>query len=147
MSSTNATKSFLNKLNISLDEVATKEKNGKECLYFAKKENGKNTINLIENIIDDFLENLSFDKKMRWGRVESAFVRPIRNIFVLFGDEFVKMPNLSKKYGFSQSAVISPHRNCKSKTIKSTKEYFAFLEKNAVIYSQDSRKGADFRAD
>lgn len=137
---TNATKSFLNKLNISLGEVATKEKNGKECLYFAKKESGENTINLIENIIDDFLESLSFDKKMRWGMVESAFVRPIRNIFVLFGDEFVKIPNLSKKYGFSQSAVISPHRNCESKTIKSTKEYFAFLEKNAVIYSQDSRK-------
>ena len=124
-----------------------KKKTARNAFILPKKENGKNTINLIENIIDDFLENLSFDKKMRWGRVESAFVRPIRNIFVLFGDEFVKMPNLSKKYGFSQSAVISPHRNCKSKTIKSTKEYFAFLEKNAVIYSQDSRKGADFRAD
>ncbi|MGX3010971.1 glycine--tRNA ligase subunit beta [Helicobacter sp. 23-1044] len=137
---TNATKSFLSKLNITLDEVQIKEKNGKECLYFAKKENGKNTRNLLENIIDDFLDSLSFDKKMRWGSVENAFVRPIRNIFVLFGDEFVKTPNLAKKYGFTQSAIISPHRNCAPKEIKSANEYFAFLEKNAVIYSQSARK-------
>ncbi len=37
---TNATKSFLAKLNITLDEVQTKQKNGKDCLYFAKKESG-----------------------------------------------------------------------------------------------------------
>ena len=137
---TNATKSFLAKLNITQEQVTTKEKNGKECLYFAKKENGKNTINLLENIITEFLEVLSFDKKMRWGSVESAFVRPIRNIFVLFGDEFLKTPNLAKKYGFTQSAIISPHRNCAPKEIKSANEYFTFLEKNAVIYSQGKRK-------
>ena len=137
---TNATKSFLSKLSITLDEVQIKEKKGKECLYFAKKENGKNTINLLENIIDDFLDSLSFDKKMRWGSVENAFVRPIRNIFVLFGDEFVKTPNLAKKYGFTQSAIISPHRNCESKEIKSVSQYFDFLSQNAVIYSQSARK-------
>ncbi len=137
---TNATKSFLNKLNITLDEVQTKQKNGKDCLYFAKKESGENTINLLEKIIDEFLDSLSFDKKMRWGSVECAFVRPIRNIFVLFGDSFVKLPNLAKKYEFTQTARIYPHRNCESKEIKSTVEYFAFLEKNAVIYSQSARK-------
>ena len=124
-----------------------KKKTARNAFILPKKENGKNTINLIENIIDDFLENLSFDKKMRWGRVESAFVRPIRNIFVLFGDEFVKMPNLSKKYGFSQSAVISPHRNCKSKTIKSTKEYFCIFRKKCCDLFARFTKGADFRAD
>lgn len=137
---TNATKSFLSKLNITLDEVQTKQKNGKDCLYFAKKESGQNTINLIENIIDEFLDSLHFDKKMRWGSVECAFVRPIRNIFALFGDEFITLPNLAQKYQFAQSARIYPHRNCESKEIKSAKEYFAFLEKNAVIYSQCARK-------
>ena len=137
---TNATKSFLSKLNITLDEVQTKQKNGKDCLYFVKKESGQNTINLIEYIIDEFLDSLHFDKKMRWGSVESAFVRPIRNIFALFGDSFVKLPHLAKKYQFAQSARISPHRNCESKEIKNVAEYFAFLEKNAVIYSQDARK-------
>ncbi len=137
---TNATKSFLSKLNITLNDVQTKQKGDKECLYFAKKESGENAINLLEKIIDEFLDSLNFDKKMRWGSVECAFVRPIRNIFVLLGDEFVKMPNLAQKYEFAQSARIYPHRNCESKEIKSTKEYFAFLEKNAVIYSQDARK-------
>lgn len=137
---TNATKSFLSKLNITLDEVQTKQKNGKDCLYFAKKESGQNAINLIENIIDEFLDSLHFDKKMRWGSVECAFVRPIRNIFALFGDEFITLPRLAKKYQFTQSARIYPHRNCESKEIKSAEEYFAFLEKNAVIYSQSARK-------
>lgn len=137
---TNATKSFLSKLNITLNEVQTKQKNGKDCLYFAKKESGQNTINLLENIIDEFLDSLSFDKKMRWGSVENSFVRPIRNIFVLFGDSPIKLPYLAKKYQFTQSARIYPHRNCESKEIKSTDEYFAFLEKNAVIYSQSKRK-------
>ncbi len=95
---------------------------------------------MLENIIDEFLDSLHFDKKMRWGSVECAFVRPIRNIFALFGDEFIKLPNLAQKYQFAQSARIYPHRNCESKEIKSAKEYFAFLEKNAVIYSQCARK-------
>lgn len=137
---TNATKSFLNKVNITLNEVQTKQKNGKECLYFAKKDTGKNTRNLLENIIDDFLESLKFDKRMYWGSVKNAFVRPIRNIFVLLDDEFIALPHLSQKYQFTQSKQISPHRNYPPKEIKSIAEYFDFLDKNAVIYSQFSRK-------
>lgn len=137
---TNATKSFLSKLNITNDQISIKEKNGKECLYFSKKESGENTINLLENIISEFLESLNFDKKMRWGNVASAFVRPIRNIFVLLGDEFIAVKNLSQKYQFTQSKAIVPHRNYESKEIKNANEYFVFLEKNAVIYSQVARK-------
>lgn len=137
---TNATKSFLSKLNITLDDVQIKQKNGKECLYFATKDIGQNARNLLENIIDDFLESLNFDKKMYWGDVENAFVRPIRNIFVLLDDEFITMENLAKTYKFTQSAMIYPHRNFNAKAIKSTKEYFEFLDNNAVIYSQFTRK-------
>lgn len=137
---TNATKSFLSKLNITPDDLQTKQKNGKECLYFARKDIGQNTRNLLENIIDDFLESLNFDKKMYWGDSQNAFVRPIRNIFALLGDEFIAFKNLADKYKFTQTAMISPHRSFMPKEIKSTKEYFSFLDENAVIYSQFARR-------
>lgn len=135
-----ATTSFLKKLNIDINDLQTSTKNGKECLYYKTIIDGKKSVDLLEKIIIDFLENLSFGKSMQWGSVESSFIRPIRNIFVLFDDEFIELKNIEKKYKFSQTTFIYPHRSKNSKEINSIDRYFKFLESNGVIYSQERRK-------
>ena len=135
-----ATKSFLKKLNISREDLQTSTKNGKECLYYKTTIEGKTSESLLENIILDFLEILSFGKSMQWGNVESSFIRPIRNIFILLDDKFLELKKLEKKYQFSQTKLIYPHRSKNAKEINNFSEYFTFLESSGVIYNQERRK-------
>lgn len=132
--------SFLKKLNINIDDLQTSTKNGKECLYYKTAIEGKKSKFLLENIILDFLDILSFGKSMQWGSVESSFIRPIRNIFVLLDDRFIELKKLENKYQFSQTKCIYPHRSKEAKEINNAHEYFKFLESNGVIYDQEMRK-------
>ena len=137
---TNAALSFFKKLGITRDSALIRQKDGKDCLYFEKNEAGKPSAALLEGAITELLDSLNFGKSMRWGAVEAAFIRPIRNIFVALGDTFVPLPNLEKKYGFTQSREVSPLRIQPKKSIQNAAEYFAFLEESGVVLSQDSRK-------
>ncbi len=135
-----ATNSFLKKLNISKNDLSTNTKNGKECLYYKAFIKGKQTKYLIEDIILDFLDSLNFGKSMQWGNVESSFIRPIRNVFTLIDNEFIELKNIEKKYQFLQAQLIYPHRSKSPKTINDINDYFEFLKQNGVIYSQIERK-------
>lgn len=135
-----ATNSFLKKLNINKNDLQTNTKNGKECLYYSTIIEGKKSESLLEVIILEFLESLNFGKSMQWGSVEHSFIRPIRNIFVLVGDKFIELKNIEQKYHFAQMRLIYPHRSKMQKEILNIDEYFGFLRENGVIYSQDERK-------
>lgn len=135
-----ATNSFLKKLNINKNDLQTNTKNGKECLYYSTIIEGKKSESLLEVIILEFLESLNFGKSMQWGSVEHRFIRPIRNIFVLVGDKFIELKNIEQKYHFTQMRLIYPHRSKMQKEILNIDEYFGFLRENGVIYSQDERK-------
>lgn len=137
---TNATNSFLKKLNISKDEIQVRQKDGKDCLYYTTTLKGKQTSSILQEILIEFLASLSFGKSMKWGNNTTAFIRPIRNIFVLLDDNFIEIPNLAHKYQFIQTNNIFPHRNKEVKAIFKAKDYFDFLRNNGVIYSQIERK-------
>lgn len=137
---TNATNSFLKKLNISKDEIQVRQKDGKDCLYYTTTLKGKQTSSLLQEILIEFLASLSFGKSMKWGNNTTAFIRPIRNIFVLLDDNFIEIPNLAHKYQFIQTNSIFPHRNKEAKAIFKAKDYFDFLRNSGVIYSQIERK-------
>lgn len=137
---TNALLSFIKKINVSKDSLKTAKKDGKECLYYSCEEKGKESTTLIEKIILEFLESLNFGKSMQWGNVESSFIRPIRNIFVLINQKYIKLEKLENKYQFKQSDIILAHRSFEGKMIDDSDQYFAFLESYCVIYSQDERK-------
>lgn len=137
---TNAGQSFIKKLNISKDELQIKQKDNKDCLYYKVNICGKNTADLLENIISTLLENINFGKSMQWGNTKNAFIRPIRNIFVILDNSFIKLPSLSLKYKFNQTNKIFPHKSKDPSEINNIKDYFIFLEQNGVIYSQNIRK-------
>ncbi|WP_181881759.1 glycine--tRNA ligase subunit beta [Helicobacter sp. MIT 14-3879] len=136
---TSATKGFLKRLNISQDKLQIKAKDNKEFLFYSYKQEGRDSKDLIENIILEFLDSLSFGKSMQWGSIEASFIRPIRNIFILMDDKFIKTKDLEKKYQFNQVNKIVPHRICSNKEINNIKDYFTFLRDNFVIYSQYER--------
>lgn len=137
---TNATKSFLKKNNIELDDIQIRQKDGKDYLYYAKKKDGEKTCDLLEKLIMDLISSLHFGKSMYWGEIKTPFVRPIRNIIAILDDNFIALPTLSQKYQFNQTPMVISLRSQEAKIAKNAKEYFKILQNNGVIYEQNKRK-------
>ena len=131
--------SFINKLNITKEELEIKLKNGKECISYTKKTHGLFSENILEDIVLKWLSSLDFGRSMRWGNGESIFIRPIINITILLGSKKININKLAKIYQISKSDKIYPHRAFEGKVITNANDYFPFLNANCVIYDKELR--------
>lgn len=129
---------FFKKCGITKEEVSTVTKEGKEILYCQKQAPQIPAINLLEQIIKDFLESLHFGKTMRWGSLKESFIRPISWILCLLDNKLVPL-NL---YGVESKAQTFVHRNISFEPydIQNIPNYFDILCHNGVILDQNKRK-------
>ena len=135
---TQATLSFLKKCNLTKEEVQTGLKDGKEVLYCKKQALSQDSKELIPLITQEFLQALNFGKTMRWGANKESFIRPIRWILALLGDELIPI----SLYGISSKRSTFVHRNIDfaPKEVLGFNSYFALLEQNCVILDPILRK-------
>jgi len=134
---TKAAHGFAKKCGVSLEELSTAEKNGKEVLYYKKDVKGQKSATLLPEIINTWLKSLEFGKSMRWGSLQESFIRPIRWINVQLGDELVPM-NL---YGVASAKKTFVHRiaNFDALEVADIKSYFETLKNGGVTLFQDMR--------
>ena len=136
---TPAANGFAKKCGVSLDELTTAQKGGKEVLYYKKELRGKASIELLNDIINKWMKALDFGKSMRWGDASESFIRPIRWVNVMLGDDLVDV-NL---FGVKSSKITFVHRiaNFDAISISTQKDYFETLQKGGVtLYSCDRRE-------
>ena len=135
---TKAAEGFARKCGVTLDELSTANKGGKEVLYYKKDVKGKASAELLPQIIDKWLHSLDFGKSMRWGSLDDSFIRPIRWVNVLLGDEVVPM----SIYGVESAKTTRVHRiaNFNPVEIKDTKDYFETLKNGGVTLYQADRE-------
>lgn len=79
-------------------QLQIKEYNGVAYLYAHKREAGKPTISLLP-ALGDVILSLHFPKNMRWGASDVRFVRPIRWLVALFGEDVVELEVAGVKSG------------------------------------------------
>jgi glycyl-tRNA synthetase beta chain len=134
---TKAAVSFAKKCNVDIEKLQRVKRGNKEYLYCKKNIEGKSSKELIEKLINNWLDSLEFKRKMRWNK-KHYFIRPVRWALVLFGAEFIEC-NI---YGIISRDFTFIHRNISLEPVKicGIKNYFEILEKNGVILFQDSRK-------
>lgn len=121
----------------SFDKPYLKELNGKKYIYVKKEKKGIETKKLFEENLENIITNIDFKKKMRWGDKDFAFVRPIRNIVALFGNEIIK----TKIAGIETNNKITGHRLLSPEfvEINNPKDYEEILLKKHVIVSREKR--------
>ena len=121
----------------SFDKPYLKELNGKKYIYVKKEKKGIETKKLFEENLENIIANIDFKKKMRWGNKDFAFVRPIRNIVALFGNEIIK----TKIAGIETNNKITGHRLLSPEfvEINNPKDYEEILLKKHVIVSREKR--------
>ena len=129
---------FAKKCGVEWEEITTKSKGKDEFLYYEKKIAGESTSSLLNDMINRFVSSLSFGKNMRWGSREDKFIRPIRFLGVMLGDELVD----ANLFGI-QSSNQSQGLRAGDKpyfTYDFAGEYFCKIDKAGVILYQDERR-------
>ncbi|QCT95058.1 glycine--tRNA ligase subunit beta [Caminibacter mediatlanticus TB-2] len=133
----NALLGFAKKNNINVEDVQYKEKNGQEFLYYKTTIKGKESKELLPEMVEKWLKSLNFGKTMKWGRCKEEFIRPIRWILCMLEDEAITF----KKFCTTSSNFTLPHRVFKEKIfIDFVGKYFCELDKKGVIVFQKERK-------
>ena len=135
---TPAANGFAKKCGVTLEELGRTQKGGKEVLYYKKDVKGKSSIELLPEIIESWIRSLDFGKSMRWGSLSDSFIRPIRWVNVLLGDELVPM----ELFGVASSKETYVHRisNFDALSISGAKEYFEVLQKGGVTLFPELRR-------
>jgi len=130
--------SFAKKCGISESELEFRQIGGKEVLYHAAVQKGRDSREILGEMIEEFLRSLNFGRAMRWGSGEFEFIRPIRSIACVLGGQNVDF----EIYGVRSAAAFFPHRKFGYEAIKfkDAADYFALLERNGVILSEQKRK-------
>ncbi len=135
---TPAANGFAKKCGVSLDELGRSEKNAKEVLYYKKDIEGRASKELLSEIINEWIKSLDFGKTMRWGSVTESFIRPIRWVNVMLGDELVDV----ELFGVKSHKSTFVHRisNFEAVDISGAKEYFNTLKEGGVTLFQEQRR-------
>lgn len=77
-----------------------------EWLLFKQQIKGQNTRDVIVSLADKALAKLPISKPMRWGDKDTLFIRPVKTLCVLLGDELIE----GEIMGVASSRVIRGHR-------------------------------------
>ncbi len=134
---TKALEGFLRKNNASEKDLIFENSKKGEYAVIIKKGEILDTRPLIIEAIKEIFNGIHFYKKMRWGRGEYEYVRPVHNVLFLINDEIVNFEFMGKRANRSTLG----HRFMSNKRIDVTfSSYESKLEKSSVIVDQNKRK-------
>lgn len=134
---TKAAMGFAKSQGVSVESLVTRMIDGGEYVFAIKEEEGRDAKEILALILPEMVLSLSFPKAMRWGDGDIRFVRPIRWIVALFGDEVVSF----EVDGISSGNSSMGHRQLAENpiTIEKPCDYFEVLLNNHVIVDQEKR--------
>ncbi len=133
-----AAQGFARGQGVDLENLYIKEVNGEEYVFANKFIEGKATIQLLGEMAA-LGTNLTFPKNMRWGTGQLRYVRPIKWIVALFGNEIVDLTIA----GVQSSNVTTGHRFLGgTAVIDNADDYSLVLLKEHVLAEPVERKEA-----
>ncbi|ENF8750481.1 glycine--tRNA ligase subunit beta [Vibrio fluvialis] len=110
-----------------------------EWLLFKEQVKGQDTSTVVVDMAAKALANLPIAKPMRWGDKETQFIRPVKTLTILFGNELIEGEIL----GVKSDRIVRGHRFMGEPefTIDSAEQYPAILlERGKVIADYETRK-------
>ncbi|MEC2076526.1 glycine--tRNA ligase subunit beta [Metabacillus fastidiosus] len=120
----------------SVEDIYFKEINGVEYVHVQKFIKGTETKELLKEVAN-IITGLTFPKNMRWGSEEMRFIRPIKWLIALFGDEVIPFEITKVQTG----RITYGHRFLGGKTeIASPLQYEESLKNEFVIVDPVKRK-------
>ncbi len=131
-------KKFLESNSCKIEDIIEVEQKKGMYIGVKKKTKGKPVPVLLEEIVPKLLSDLTFAKTMVWNQSRIPFVRPIRNILVLFNSDLIEI----EFAGVHSSNFIYGHKLLSDDEIEisSFKSYIESLRNNFIIGKQEERR-------
>lgn len=135
---TGAALGFAKKCGIGVEELDKIDQGKGEVLYYKKEVAGTYSKELLNDMVNEFINSLNFGKSMRWASRSDSFIRPIRSLAILLGDEIVD----AELFGVKSSNKSFAHRMVSYEpfSFDFAGDYFCKLDKNGVILYPDERR-------
>ena len=134
---------FAEKWGVPFSAVRFEQPVGKKepCAVVTITKHGRPTVALLAEALPGLIASLHVPKAMRWGKSDFEFVRPIRNLLCLFGEEVVPIT----VDGVTATNTTWGHRlhhrqHPEPVTIATPEAYEAALEAAGVVVSVDIRR-------
>ena len=134
-----AAEAFAKKYGITVEEIQIENDGKQDKLVHMNKTGGDESQGLLTQIVSDSLAKLPIAKRMRWGSSRNEFVRPVKWVIMLFGDQVISDPIL----GVVPSNSTRGHRfHCnETLTLSTPAEYPELLKEKAhVMASFEERR-------
>lgn len=135
---TGAALGFAKKCGVDVSELQIIDKGRGDVLYFKQEVKGKESKELLNDMVNEFISKLNFGKSMKWGSRQDSFIRPIRGLSIVLGETLVD----GELYGVKSEKASFAHRmvSYDKFTFDAAGEYFGKLAENGVVLYQDDRR-------
>jgi glycyl-tRNA synthetase beta chain len=135
---TGAALGFAKKCAVDVSQLNKIDQGKGEILYFKQEVKGSDSKDLLNDMINEFVNSLNFGKSMRWASRTDSFVRPIRSLSIILGEEIVE----AELFGVKSSNYSFAHRMVSYEPFSYSfaGDYFCKLDKNGVILYPDERR-------
>ena len=107
-------------------------------IYAVIRERGKSTAEILKTFLPKIICDLNFPNNMRWGDLDFKFIRPLRWLVALFGEEIIPFEVARVKSG----RISRGHRflSAGDFEIKTAADYVKACAENFVIVDQNKRR-------
>ena len=135
---TQAAIGFAKKCGTDIQNIEYKSKKGREFLYHKSVQKGQKSSDLLQDMLQTWLQQMAFGKMMRWGSMQSEFIRPVRWLQIRFVGEQVDV----ELFGVKNRDITYGHRSVGYEpiAIDGYQAYFYELATNGVTLYQDKRR-------
>ncbi|MNB91835.1 Glycine--tRNA ligase beta subunit [compost metagenome] len=132
------------------EQFTFKELAGVEYIYATKNSDGVETSSLLSEGLTGIVNAMTFPKNMRWGAYDFKFVRPIRWLVALFGQEIinleitgVKAGNVSRGHRFLGTETVIAQPADYVEALRAQHVLVDVKEREELILNQINKLAAD----
>jgi glycyl-tRNA synthetase beta chain len=119
-------------------DIQVKKTSKGQYLFARKIVKGRKTEDILKIFSPWIIKSLKFPKTMHWDNKNIKFVRPIRSLLSLFGEDLIKFTYAGVE---TENSTYGLRINQLNKIkVKTPADYFKILKENYVILSFDERK-------
>ena len=129
---------------VDLNDLTVREVDGGEYIFAVKEHPGRPAVEVLPELLAALVGSIEFTKTMRWGRGQLRFIRPIRWLLALYGDQVVPL----ELDGLVSGRRTYGHRFLAEGPFElaGADEYKTTMEKAKVRFSNESAEAATVKA-
>lgn len=141
---TRALTGFATSLGVTPDQLDTLETDKGAWVVYRTVEQGKPTVELMPELVEQSLAGLPIPKRMRWGAHRTEFVRPVHWVVMLFGNKVIDASIM----GLTPGNKTRGHRfHCpKSLIIPKPNDYEVVLKQEGYVIADFAERREQIRA-